>query len=204
MNDAEVNSMLKYFPAQSLLHSLDARAKIIALIALTALFVFLPLAYSALALPFALALWVTSRIPLRKILEQKFLLLVALAPFVFRLAYEKSFYVGALASAFNACYALGIILLAELFVFTTRNADARRALLFFRVPKRVAFEFALALQALPLLQEKVLRVRIAQQSRGGRTRDSFALLNPVLHGIFLRARKLAIALESRGFDAERL
>lgn len=195
--------MLEFFPAKSALHVLDARAKIIALLAFTALFVLLPLAYSALALPFALMLWAASRVPPRKILEQKFLLLVAFIPFFFRLAYEKNFEAGALAGTLNACYALGIILLAELFIFTTRNAEARRALLFFRVPKRVAFEFALALQALPLLQEKVLRVRIAQQARGARKRDSFALLNPVLHGVFLRARKLAVALESRGFDAER-
>jgi len=196
--------MLKYFPEKSFLHSVDARIKIIALAALIALFVFLPLEFAALALPFALALWFASRLPPRKIAEQKFLLLVALAPLAFRLLYEKTFEAGVVAGALNACYALGIVLLAELFVFTTRNADARDSLLYFRVPKRVAFMFALALQALPLLQERVFRVRIAQQSRGGRKRDSFSLLNPVLNGVFLRARKLAVSLESRGFDAEKL
>jgi energy-coupling factor transporter transmembrane protein EcfT len=196
--------MLKYFPARSALHSLDARAKIIALAALITLFVFLSLAFAALALPFALALWLAAKIPFRKIAEQKFLLLVALAPFAFRLAYEKTFYDGALAGALNACYALGVILLAELLVFTTRNAQFRAALLYFGLPKRVAFAFSLALQSIPLLQERVLRVRVAQQSRGARRRDAFALLAPVLHGVFARAKKLSIALEARGFDAEKL
>ncbi len=196
--------MLKYFPEKSFLHSIDARIKIIALPAFVALFVFLPLAYAALALPFALALWFASRVPLRKIVEQKFLLLIAAAPFAFRLLYEKTFEAGAVAGALNACYALGIILLAELFVFTTRNADVRSALLYFRVPKRVAFMFALALQSLPLLQERVFRVRTAQQARGARRRDSFALLVPILNGVFSRAKTLALALESRGFDAEKL
>ncbi len=196
--------MLKYFPAKSALHSLDSRAKIIALAALIALLVFLPLAYASLALPLALALWLASKIPFAKLVKQKFLLLVAFVPFVFRLAYEKSLAAGVVAGSLNACYALGIILLAELLVFTTRNAALRDALLYFRVPKRIAFMFALALQSLPLMQERVLRVRAAQQSRGARRRDSLALLAPVLHGVFLRARKLAVALESRGFDAEKL
>ncbi|MEM0475221.1 MAG: energy-coupling factor transporter transmembrane component T [Candidatus Norongarragalinales archaeon] len=196
--------MLKYYPAKSFLHSLDCRAKIIALAVLIALFVALPLTYSAIALPFALSLWLAARIPFKKIFKQKFLLLVALASFAFRLAYEKSFYNGVVAGVFNACYALGIILLAELLVFTSRNTALRKALLWLRLPKRIAFAFSLALQALPSLQDKALRVRIAQQSRGVRRRDSLALLAPVLHGVFTRAKKLSIALESRGFDAEKI
>jgi energy-coupling factor transporter transmembrane protein EcfT len=195
--------LLKFFPARSALHSLDARAKIVALAALVALLVSLPLEVAAFALPLALTLWRVARLPLLKIFEQKFLLLIALAPFAFRFAYENSFARGVAAGALNACYAVGVILLAELLVFTTRNAALRAALVWFRLPKRVAFVFALALQSLPLLQNRVVRVRAAQQSRGARRRDSLALLAPVLHGVFLRARKLAVAIESRGFNAEK-
>jgi len=103
----------------------------------------------------------------------------------------------------NAAYVSGVILLAGLLITTTKPGDLRDALMQLGLPKKHAFMLTIALEAIPLLQAKAEKVRMAQNARGSE-RKLMPMLVPLLHSLFERAKKLSISLEARGFSPEKL
>ncbi len=203
--------MLKYRAGNGKLHSLGAKAKLACLFALTLAAIALPFEFAALFLPLGIALLMAAGIPLGEA-GWKTMAVAAALVFAVRAAFQpgeitafglvrttKGVYYGFL----NAAYLAGMLLLVEVFVKTTRPSELARGLAEAGLPRKIAFSFSIALQALPQLQEKMARVRTAQTARGGGKNFS-ALLLPLLHAIFRRARKMAIALESRGFNPDKL
>lgn len=203
--------MLKYEPGSSALHSLGAGVKIALLFALSLLALALPFEFAALFLPGGILLFWLAGIPLRDA-DWKAIGIAALLVFAVRAAFQpegflafgfirttKGVYFGTL----NAAYLAGMLLFAEIFVKTTRPSGFAAGLRRLGIPNRIAFSFSIAIQALPLLQEKMKRTRIAQTARGG-GKKLLPSVVPLLHGVFQRSKKMAIALESRGFNPDKL
>ncbi|MBU1197903.1 energy-coupling factor transporter transmembrane protein EcfT [Candidatus Micrarchaeota archaeon] len=184
--------------ADSPLHKLSAVYALPAFVLLTISLVLFPLEYALAFLALLIPLYWISHLSLFQTLSHhRFLLVFAIVAFLFRLILTGQWP----ESVLSALYLTDLFLLSLLFWFTTTPAQLRDALHFYRVPRSLTFMFLLAFSALPLLQQQLQRVRIAQASRGN-TRAVFPLLLPLLHSVFDRSRKLAISLESRGFQPE--
>lgn len=201
---------MKYYPVQSPLHFLDARVKIACLLLLTLAALALPFETAFLLFPLAISLFLLARIPLQQA-SWKTIATMSLFVFAIRALFQpapaqiqgitiaKGVYYGIL----NAFYLAGVVLLVELLVKTTRPQELRDALRSFGLPKRLSLMLTIALQAIPLLQNKARKTLIAQKARGSE-RKLAPLALPLLHSVFNRAKKLSIALETRGFDPEKL
>lgn len=157
--------------------------------------ILLPFSYSLAFLPVLFLPFAAARFNLfDELAARKFLLLLPLFTFLARLLFG-----GTLADAvLNAVYLLDFLGLSLLLLLSTTAVQLRDGLLLFRLPRTLVFLLELALQSLPLFEERLRRVRVAQASRGG-GRNALPLLVPFLHQLFDRARTLAVSLESRGF-----
>jgi len=202
--------MLQFKEGESFLHKTDPRVKLLWLIALTVFAILSRLEFAAVLFLLVILLYNLSGVSIFKVIgEEKILLLVILIPFLARVLFEKGttgflgFPIpsGAYNGILNSLYVFFIFFISMLFIFTTRVKEIEQALLFFRMPSDMVFMLVVAIGAVPLLQQKAKRVMIAQASRGGRD-QIFSLIIPMLHSIFTRAKKLAISVETRGFDPE--
>ena len=70
----------------------------------------------------------------------------------------------------------------------------------FGVPRDFSFMFSIAVPYSHVMGRKAQQVRIAQKCR--ESRSPWAFMMPILEFVFERARKLAISIESRGFESE--
>ncbi len=193
--------MIRYYPADSVLHKANAKLKILSFLSVTLSAIALPFEYAFLLFPLAIVLFIlVAKIPLKQA-GWKSIASMALFVFVIRLFLTPQN--GILGGVLNALYLAGVLLLVELLVKTTKPQDFRQALLGFGLPKRHAFMLTIALEAIPLFQAKAEKVRIAQTARGSK-RKLLPMLIPLLHSLFERAKKLSIALEARGFSLEKL
>ena|GEM_PF-3278790 len=71
----------------------------------------------------------------------------------------------------------------------------------FHVPKDFAFMFAIAVPYSRIMGRKAQAIGIAQRSRG--SKSPWAFIMPLLDFVFVRARMLAISIESRGWSPEK-
>jgi len=110
---------------------------------------------------------------------------------------------GIMKGAQSSAMLMGLMLSSLLLIYTTETKKIQEALCWYRVPAKVVFMLTITLRFLPLVQEELLKIRVAQAARGHRSGIA-AMLLPLLHKGMVRARKLAISMEARGFDPEKI
>lgn len=118
--------------------------------------------------------------------------------------------------AFGVSTALRIdamIIAGMVFLSTTRNEEITAALIRFRLPFPAAFAFSTALRLVPTFVGAGATIIQAQRSRGldletgnvlERTRKYVPLLVPILLTALRSTDQMAMALESKGFGAQRV
>ncbi|MEM3555473.1 MAG: energy-coupling factor transporter transmembrane protein EcfT [Candidatus Micrarchaeia archaeon] len=199
--------MIAYIPRNSLVHKIDARVKILYLIFLLFLLIlrqsFEILIATSLVIPL---LYIIAEIPLAqpvKDLGKGWLLI--LLPAVLHILIHS--YSGALLGVLTSLFFLNIFLISLLMVYTTEMKKILQALVFFKTPGDIAFAFIIAVHFVPFMQQEVERIRISQVMRGYSPSPfslPLPLIIPLLHSSLKRSSQLAVSLESRGFDSERI
>ena len=202
--------MLDYVKKKSVVHSLDVRLKL----ALLALFmlaqVFAPLSFAPLFFAITLALYSFARIDFLEVVKsRKALLLLPVIPSLLRLLFEKGSVqfagmllpAGVVNGSLNFVFLCSLVYTPLLFALTTAPSQISGALRFYGMPKRWAFIFSIAFVSVAYIRKKAERTLAAQRARGCR-RNALALMLPVLHSCFRRARTLSLSMASRGFDAD--
>lgn len=179
----------QYYQAESLMHAMDPRAKILAaLIAMISTCVVLTPPQLALELAFGLVAVALSRVPVRKVLSSvaplaAMLLVLGLFNLFFVRTGERLFSLGPIAihsdgAWYALCYPLRFsvcVLMGALLLLTTTPAkltDAFDALLspLARIglpAHELAMVFSLMLRFIPTLTDEALAIRDAQAARGG-------------------------------------
>lgn len=199
--------MISYIHANSPLHKLDPRIKLLYLILfLLALILKQSLEFPLLSSAVILLLYRVSNIPLSKPLRDlgQGWLFVLLPP-ILRLAIAPSswFFKGVLTSIFL----LNIFLASLLMIYTTEIGKLMQALVFFKLPSELAFILMVSIHFIPFLQQELERIRISQALRAYSPTPfslPLPLIIPLLHSSLGRASQLAVSLESRGFNPERI
>jgi len=202
--------MLGYVKKKSPVHLLDARAKL----ALLALFmlaqIFAPLGYAPLFLALTLALYALARIDFFEVVKsRRVLLLIPLIPSLLRLLFEKGSVeiagmllpAGMVNGSLNFIFLCSLVYTPLLFALSTAPSQISSALRFYGMPRRWAFIFSVAFVSVAYIRKKAERTIAAQRARGCR-QNALALMLPVLHSCFRRARTLSYSMASRGFDAD--
>jgi len=110
---------------------------------------------------------------------------------------------GLLKGAQSSAMLMGLMLSSLLLIYTTETKKIQEALYWYRAPAKVVFMLTITLRFLPLVQEELMKIRVAQAARG-RRRGIAAMLLPLLHKNMGRAKKLAMSMEARGFDPEKI
>lgn len=221
---------LQYKPGQTPLHALDARTKLLAT-AITILAVLIaphPVGYLAL-LALLLAATLAGRVRpalfwrgfgplLILLLISAVITAIAIpGPVVWRLGPFNVSRTG-LDLAWRASAQLLVILYTSaLMTMTTAPSSLGHGLVWYMRPLRrlrvpvdeIAVMVSLGLAFLPLLQQELQRILLAQRVRGAdfrrgtietRALAALAILPPLLAGNLRRAEELAVAMESRGYQ----
>lgn len=219
----------QFFPGDSLLHRLDPRTKILAVM-LFSVAIFLPKGWPGFLLTavFALAGVYLAKVPLRFILRGLRPILVFLVITVIFNAFmtpgEPLFSVGRFGvtreglvlSLMSAARLIMLVVTASLLTLTTspiRLTDGMERLLrpFARVgvpAHELALMMTIALRFIPTLTEEADRIIRAQSARGGdfqsgnvvnRVKGLIPVLVPLFVAAFRRADELATAMEARGY-----
>lgn len=219
----------QYYPAQSPVHRLDPRTKIIAvMIYLVALFLAKDYpAYGAIT-GISLGLILMSKIPLRTVIKGLkpiiiFIFLTALlhlfltdGTVIWHWRFLKITQEGLDQSIFMTLRLILLIAISSLLTFTTTPialTDGLERLLnplkIIGVPAHeLAMMMTIALRFVPTLLEETDKIMKAQQSRGANFRQGsllkkvpmvIALLVPLFLSAFRRAEELAMAMEARGY-----
>ena len=222
----------QYYPADSGVHHMDARAKVLLALAYIVLIFFVDsfVGYFAFAL-FVLAVTLMSKVPLRTLLRS----IKGVAFLVIFISIINVFFSGlgepmwkwwvisvSVDSLLHAAkMALRILLLVlgpALLTYTTTPmelTDAIESLLsplkLVHFPVRdLAVIMSIALRMVPTLMEETDRIMLAQKARGAsldtgnffkRIRALVPILIPLFVGAFRRAEELALALDSRCYNA---
>lgn len=219
----------QYFPGDSLVHRLDPRVKILAVLILSVA-IFLPKSWPGYAVTglFCLLAVSLARVPLRMILQglRPILIFVLIAAVfnalltpgevLWRLGFVKVTREGLILSAVATVRLVLLVVTASLLTLTTspiRLTDGLEALLRPLTPLGVpAHELALmmtiALRFIPTLTEEADRIMMAQTARGAeftsggianRAKGLIPVLVPLFVAAFRRADELATAMEARGY-----
>jgi len=199
--------MIAFIPGNSPVHRADARVKILYL----AFFLLVLVTKDTLEviLPFSLAtllLYYASGISLRqplKDLGNGWLLIMLPIPLHLLVNPSVGLYYGVVSSLFL----LNMLLISLLNIYTTEVKSLLQALVFFKVPSELAFMTTISIRFLPIMQEQMNKIRVSQALRGYETRPlslPIPLIVPLMHSSLKRAMQLAISLESRGFDPEKI
>jgi len=197
--------MISYIHQNSPVHKIDARVKILYLLFLIFLLI-LKQSLEMLAVITAVVffLYKASGIPLYKPFKDLGMgWFVILLPIVLHAIINSGIFPGVLTSLFF----LNIFLISLLLVYTTEIKNILQALVFFKVPSEIAFAFIISIHFIPFIQQEVERIRISQALRGYISTPfspPFPLIIPLLHSSLKRSSQLAISLESRGFDSEKI
>ena len=194
--------MLSFICTDSLIHRLDARLKILALLLLssTLLIKSNPTA-SLLILTLTLIVYIVSKIPLTQlILELKITSIFVILPLLIHiLTGERNLLLGMLSSL----TLLNLFLLNFIVIHTTEIKQITQALLFFKLPKKLVFALSISLHFIPIMQKRFEMMHIAQTLRGYKLNvlaSPIPLLVPMLHFSFKKSKELALSLDCRGFD----
>ncbi|MCX6770828.1 MAG: energy-coupling factor transporter transmembrane component T [Candidatus Micrarchaeota archaeon] len=202
--------MLDYVKKESSVHSLDARAKLALLAAFMLAQIFAPLPYAPLFFAATIAFYALARIDfLEVVLARKALLLLPLIPSLLRLLFEKgtveiagmAMPQGILNGCLNFVFLFSLLYTPLLFALTTAPSQVSLALRFYGMPKRWALIFSVAFVSVSYIQRKAERTLVAQRARGS-SGNALALMLPILHSCFRRARTMACSMAARGFDAD--
>jgi len=205
------------------MHRLDARAKLVAVVAFTALVVSVPRYELAALLPYAILpfAWLAfGGVPFgfvakHLLIVSPFILFVAAfnpiydaAPVLVRLGPWAFWVRGGVLSCASACgkFALTVSALVAL-VSTTRFHDLLRAMAWFRLPRLFVIELSFLYRYLFLLIEQVQRMKRARESRSvGRAPLAWRLraAGGIIGNLFLRTlergERVYAAMLARGFD----
>lgn len=220
----------QYFPANSLLHRLDPRVKIVSLIAYIVL-IFCAFNFYALALMGAtvLAIVIMSRVPLKMYLKSlKVIIIIVLITSVLNLFYGtgepiaqwwifKITWAGIHNAIFVCVRIICLILLSSALTFTTSPTDMTDALerlmkplkIFHVKVHEIAMMMSIALRFVPTLLEETDKIMAAQKARGAdlesgnfiaRIKALVPVLIPLFVSAFRRAYELAVAMECRCYQ----
>ena len=202
--------MLEYLKKKSLVHALDARAKLALLAAFMLAQIFAPLSLAPLFLAITLLLYALARIDFLEVVKsRKFLLLLPLLPSLIRLVFEKGTVevagvllpAGVVNGSLNFIFLCSLVYTPILFALSTAPSQISGALRFYGMPRRWAFIFSVAFVSIAYIRKKAERTLAAQRARGCR-QNVLALMLPVLHSCFRRAKTMSLSLAARGFDAD--
>ena len=217
----------QYFPADSVIHRLDPRVKILSLIAYIIL-VFCTFNYVSLALMAAVVLMIVilSKVPLKMYLKSlKVIIVIVIITSLLNLFYgtgEPIFQWGFIkvtwAGIHNAVFVcvriVCLILCSSVLTFTTSPTDLTDALERLMKPltaihfpvHEIAMMMSLALRFVPTLLEETDKIMQAQKARGAdlesggffkRVKALIPILIPLFVSAFRRAYDIATAMECR-------
>lgn len=220
----------QYFPADSVIHRLDPRVKILSLIAFIAL-VFCAFNYVALAFTavFVLTIVLLSKVPLKMYLKSlKVIIIIVVITSLLNLFYGtgepiwqwgiiKVTWSGIHNAIFVCVRVICLILLSSALTFTTSPTDLTDALERLMKPLKVfhikvheiAMMMTIALRFVPTLLEETDKIMAAQKARGAdmesgniatRIRALVPVLIPLFVSAFRRAYELAVAMECRCYQ----
>lgn len=220
----------QYFPSDSILHRLDPRFKIVALIALIAL-TFCTFNYVALGLVAVavIAIVMMSKVPIKMYLKSlKVIIIIVVITSVLNLFYgsgEPIFewwiihitWEGIHNAIFVCVRIVCLILFSSVLTFTTSPTDLTDALerlmkplsIFHIKVHEIAMMMTIALRFVPTLLEETDKIMSAQKARGadmesGNLLKRVKALTPVLIPLFVsafrRAYDLAVAMECRCYQ----
>lgn len=105
---------------------------------------------------------------------------------------------------------MAVLLLSALFLLTGRPGDLILGLIYFKVPYEIAFMVSLGFSFIPLFQEEVKDTIIALQLRGREIKKAAigenlklaaAMFFPLVYGVLVKAEKMTVTMETRGFRA---
>jgi len=202
--------MLGYVKKKSPMHSLDTRAKLALLAVFMLAQVFAPLSFAPLFFAATVALYALAGMDFLEVVKsRKALLLLPIMPSLLRVLFEGGAVevagmllpAGIANGALNFIFLCSLVYTPLLFALTTAPSQISGALRFYRMPKRWASIFSIAFVSVAYIKKKADRTLAAQRARGCR-RNALALMLPVLHSCFLRARTMAHSMAARGFDAD--
>lgn len=219
----------QYYPANSILHKLDPRAKLVGtLVFIISLFLFRSFPCYVLAALFLAWVIRISKVPFKfmvKGLKSILILLLITVAFnlfltpgreVFHIWKLQVTYEGILQAVFMAIRLSFLIIGSSVLTLTTTPNNLtdglEKGLGFlkrFRVPvHEVAMMMSIALRFIPILLEETDKIMKAQQARGAdfetggliqKAKNLVPLLVPLFISAFRRANDLAMAMEARGY-----
>lgn len=220
----------QYFPADSVIHRLDARVKIVSLIAYIAL-TFCAFNFYALGLIFAavVAVMLLSRVPVRMYLKSlKVIIIIVIITSLLNLFYGtgepiaewwifKITWNGINNAIFVCVRIICLILFSSALTFTTSPTDLTDALerlmkpltVFHVKVHEIAMMMTIALRFVPTLLEETDKIMAAQKARGAdmesgnlfkRVKALIPVLVPLFVSAFRRAYDLAVAMECRCYQ----
>ena len=220
----------QFFPADSVLHRLDPRVKIVSLIAYIALifctFNYISLAFTAVAV---LTIVLMSKVPLKMYLKSlKVIIIIVIITSILNLFYGtgepifqwwiiKVTWAGIHNAIFVCIRIVCLILLSSVLTFTTSPTDLTDALerlmkpltIFHVKVHEIAMMMTIALRFVPTLLEETDKIMAAQKARGAdmesgnlitRVKALVPVLIPLFVSAFRRAYELAVAMECRCYQ----
>ena len=220
----------QYFPADSVIHRLDPRVKIVSLIAYIVLifctFNYLSLALTAVSV---LTIILMSRVPLKMYLKSlKVIIIIVIITSLLNLFYGsgepifqwwiiKITWAGIHNAIFVCARIVCLILLSSVLTFTTSPTDLTDALerlmkpltVFHIKVHEIAMMMTIALRFVPTLLEETDKIMAAQKARGAdmesgnlitRIKALVPVLVPLFISAFRRAYDLAVAMECRCYQ----
>ena len=220
----------QYFPTDSIIHRLDARVKIVSLIAYITL-TFCAFNYYALGLIFAVVVSVMllSRVPVKMYLKSlKVIIIIVIITSLLNLFYGtgepiaqwwifKITWSGIHNAIFVCVRIICLILFSSALTFTTSPTDLTDALerlmkpltVFHVKVHEIAMMMTIALRFVPTLLEETDKIMAAQKARGAdmesgnlfkRVKSLIPVLVPLFVSAFRRAYDLAVAMECRCYQ----
>ena len=217
----------QYFPADSVVHRLDPRVKILSLIAYIVLifctFNYISLAFAAVSV---LTVVLLTKVPLKMYLKSlKVIIIIVIITSILNLFYGsgepifewwiiKVTWDGIRNAVFVCVRIICLILLSSVLTFTTSPTDLTDALerlmkplnLFHVKVHEIAMMMTIALRFVPTLLEETDKIMAAQKARGAdmesgnlfkRIKALVPVLVPLFVSAFRRAYELAVAMECR-------
>lgn len=217
----------QYFPADSVIHRLDPRVKILSLIAYIVL-IFCTFNFISLALMAAVVLLIVllSKVPLKMYLKSlKVIIVIVVITSMLNLLYGsgepifqwgfiKVTWEGIKNAIFVCVRIICLILFSSVLTFTTSPTDLTDALerlmkpltIFHVKVHEIAMMMTIALRFVPTLLEETDKIMAAQKARGAdmesgslitRIKALVPILVPLFVSAFRRAYELAVAMECR-------
>jgi biotin transport system permease protein len=202
--------VLEYSRKNSIVHALDARAKLALLAAFMLLQIFAPLQYAPIFFLATLALYALAKLDFFEVVNQRRpLLLVPLVPSLLRAMFEAgtaqvaivALPAGIVNGALNFIFLCSLVYTPILFALTTAPSQISSALRAYGMPRRFAFIFSVAFVTVSFIRKKAGITLAAQRARGS-NKNALALMLPILHSCFRRARTMSLSMAARGFDAD--